>query len=225
MDFVFAKTMRLSATPIIHGEKMAEELLIDQNVYLEAGIHIGTKIKTPGMKKFVYKVREDRLYLLDLNTIDGRIKAAASLLAQYDPKDILVTASRIYAVAAAEKFAEITGVKVITGRVMPGILTNPNRDDYMEPEVILISDTRNEKQAVKEASETNIPIVALCDTDNWIKFVDLVIPCNNKGRRSLALVYYLLSRQFLKEKGLIKSDEEFKYKVSDFEAKMEMKAK
>lgn len=225
MDFVFAKTMRLSATPIIHGEKMAEELLIDQNVYLEAGIHIGTKIKTPGMKKFVYKVREDRLYLLDLNTIDGRIKAAAALLAQYDPKDIVVTASRIYAVAAAEKFAEITGVKVITGRVMPGILTNPNRDDYMEPEVILISDTRNEKQAVKEASETNIPIVALCDTDNWIKFVDLVIPCNNKGRRSLALVYYLLARQFLKEKGLIKSDEEFKYKVSDFEAKMEMKAK
>ncbi len=204
---------------------MAEELLIDQNVYLEAGIHIGTKIKTPGMKKFVYKVREDRLYLLDLNTIDGRIKTAASLLAQYDPKDIVVTASRIYAVAAAEKFAEITGVKVITGRVMPGILTNPNRDDYMEPEVILISDTRNEKQAVKEASETNIPIVALCDTDNWIKFVDLVIPCNNKGRRSLALVYYLLARQFLKEKGLIKSDEEFKYKVSDFEAKMEMKAK
>ncbi len=204
---------------------MAEELLIDQNVYLEAGIHIGTKIKTPGMKKFVYKVREDRLYLLDLNTIDGRIKAAAALLAQYDPKDIVVTASRIYAVAAAEKFAEITGVKVITGRVMPGILTNPNRDDYMEPEVILISDTRNEKQAVKEASETNIPIVALCDTDNWIKFVDLVIPCNNKGRRSLALVYYLLARQFLKEKGLIKSDEEFKYKVSDFEAKMEMKAK
>ena len=225
MDFVFAKTMRLSATPIIHGEKMAEELLIDQNVYLEAGIHIGTKIKTPGMKKFVYKVREDRLYLLDLNTIDGRIKAAAALLAQYDPKDIVVTASRIYAVAAAEKFAEITGVKVITGRVMPGILTNPNSDDYMEPEVILISDTRNEKQAVKEASETNIPIVALCDTDNWIKFVDLVIPCNNKGRRSLALVYYLLARQFLKEKGLIKSDEEFKYKVSDFEAKMEMKAK
>ena len=78
---------------------------------------------------------------------------------------------------------------------------------------------------MKEASETNIPIVALCDTDNWIKFVDLVIPCNNKGRRSLALVYYLLARQFLKEKGLIKSDEEFKYKVSDFEAKMEMKAK
>jgi small subunit ribosomal protein S2 len=204
---------------------MTEELLIDQNFYLEAGIHIGTKVKTPGMKKFVYKVREDKLYLLDLNTIDGRIKAAAAMLARYDPKDIVVTASRIYAVAAAEKFAEITGISVITGRVMPGTLTNPNREDYIEPEIILISDTRNEKQAVKEASETNIPIVALCDTDNWIKFVDLVIPCNNKGRRSLALVYYLLARQFLKEKGLIKSDEEFKYKVSDFEAKMEMKAK
>ncbi len=204
---------------------MAEELLIDQNAYLEAGIHIGTKVKTPGMKKFVYKVREDRLYLLDLNTIDTRIKAAAAMLAQYNPKDIVVTASRIYAVAAAEKFAEITGCRAISGRVMPGILTNPKREDYIEPEIILISDTRNEKQAVKEASETNIPIIALCDTDNWIKFVDLVVPCNNKGRRSLALVYYLLSRQFLKEKGLIKSNEEFKYKVSDFEAKMEIRAK
>ena len=204
---------------------MAEELLIDQTAYLEAGIHIGTKIKTPGMKKFIYKVREDRLYLLDLNMIDSRIKHAASLLAQYDPKDIVITASRIYAVAAAEKFAEIIGAGNISGRVMPGILTNPKREDYIEPEIILISDTRNEKQAVKEASETNIPIIALCDTDNWIKFVDLIIPCNNKGRRSLALVYYLLARQFLKEKGLIKSNEEFKYKISDFEAKMEMKAK
>ena len=108
---------------------------------------------------------------------------------------------------------------------MPGIFTNPNREDYIEPEIILVSDTRNEKQAVKEANKTNIPLVALCDTDNWVKFVDMIIPCNNKGRRSLALIYYLLAREFLKEKGLIKSNEEFKYQVSDFEAKVEMKAK
>ena len=204
---------------------MANELLIDQATYLEVGVHIGTKVKTPGMKRYIYKVREDGLYLLDLATIDRKIREAAKTLAQYEPKDIVVTASRIYAIASAAKFAEITGAKLISGRVVPGIFTNPNRGDYMEPSIVLLSDTRNERQAVKEASMTSIPIVALCDTDNWIKFVDLVVPCNNKGRRSLALIYYLLAREFMKEKGLIKSNEEFNYKVSDFEAKVEMKAK
>lgn len=204
---------------------MANELLIDQATYLEAGIHIGTKIKTPGMKRFIYKIREDGLYLLELNVIDQKIRQAAKLLAQYEPKDIVVTASRIYAIASASKFAEITKSTLLTGRVVPGIFTNPNREDFQEPGIVLLSDTRNERQAVKEASTTSIPIIALCDTDNWIKFVDLVVPCNNKGRRALALVYFLLSREFLKEKGLIKSNEEFNYKVSDFEAKVEMKAK
>ncbi len=204
---------------------MSNELLVDQAEYLEAGIHIGTKVKTPGMKRYIYKVREDGLYLLDLNTIDQRLKLAAKLLAQYEPKDIVVTASRIYAISSASKFAEIIGAKIITGRVMPGIFTNPNRGDFMEPEVILISDNRNERQAVKEANKTSIPSIALCDTDNWIKFVDLVIPCNNKGRRSLSLIYFLLAREFMKEKGLIKANEEFNYKLSDFEVKTEIKAK
>jgi len=204
---------------------MADELLIDQSTYLEAGVHIGTKVKTPGMKKFIYKIREDGLYLLDLPEIDRRIRLAAKMLARYDEKEIVVTASRIYAIAAASKFAEITKTKLLQGRIMPGVFTNPNRDDFIEPAIVLVSDTRNEKQAVKEASKTNIPVIALCDTDNWIKFVDLIIPCNNKGRRSLAVVYYLLAREFLKEKGIIKSNDEFNYKISDFEAKVEMKAK
>ena len=204
---------------------MADELLIDQSTYLEAGVHIGTKVKTPGIKKFIYKIREDGLYLLDLPEIDRRIRLAAKMLAKYDEKEIVVTASRIYAIAAASKFAEITKTKLLQGRIMPGVFTNPNRDDFIEPAIVLVSDTRNEKQAVKEASKTNIPVIALCDTDNWIKFVDLIIPCNNKGRRSLAVVYYLLARELLKEKSIIKSNEEFNYKISDFEAKAEMKAK
>jgi ribosomal protein Sa(cytosolic)/S2(archaeal) len=204
---------------------MADELLIDQSTYLEAGVHIGTKVKTPGIKKFIYKIREDGLYLLDLPEIDRRIRLAAKMLAKYDEKEIVVTASRIYAIAAASKFAEITKTRVLQGRIMPGVFTNPNRDDFIEPAIVLVSDTRNEKQAVKEASKTNIPVIALCDTDNWIKFVDLIIPCNNKGRRSLAVVYYLLARELLKEKSIIKSNEEFNYKISDFEAKAEMKAK
>ncbi|MGC8652039.1 MAG: 30S ribosomal protein S2 [Candidatus Micrarchaeia archaeon] len=200
---------------------MEEQLLANQNDYLEAGIHIATKVKTPGMKKFIYKVREDGLYLLDLKTIDSRLRVAASMIARYDPKDIVVTASRIYAIVAAQKFAEIIGAKFIQGRVTPGIFTNPNRPDFMEPKLMFISDSRNEKQAVKEASKSSIPIIALSDTDNSTKYIDLIIPANNRGRKSLALIYFLLAREVLKERGEIKANEEFKHQVSDFEAKAE----
>ena len=180
---------------------MTEELLANQNDYLEAGIHIATKSKSPGMKKFIYKVREDGLYLLDLKTIDNRIRDAAKMIAAYEPNEVVVTASRIYAIVPAQKFAELIGAKFIKGRVTPGIFTNPHRNDFMEPKLILISDSRNEKQAIKEASKINMPIVALSDTDNSTKFIDLVIPVNNRGRRSLAFVYYLLAREVLKERG------------------------
>ncbi len=197
------------------------QFLANQNDYLEVGIHIATKVKSAGMKRFIYKVREDGLYLLDLKTIDAKIAVAAKMLAMYDPKEVVVTASRIYAIVAAEKFASIIGAKFIKGRVTPGIFTNPHRDDYMEAKLILISDSRNEKQAIKEASMKNIPIIALSDTDNSTKFVDLIIPANNRGRRSLAFVYYLLAREVLKSRGEIKENSEFKHRLEDFEAKSE----
>ncbi len=200
-----------------------DELLANQNDYLEAGIHIATKTKSPGMKKFIYKVREDGLYLLDLKTIDNRIRVAASMIARYEAKDVVVTASRIYAIVAAQKFAEIIEANFIKGRVTPGTFTNPNRENFMEPKLIVISDSRNEKQAIKEVSKINMPIIALSDTDNSTKFIDLIIPSNNRGRRSLAFIYYLMAREVLKSRGKIASNQEFSYSISDFEAKMEMK--
>lgn len=198
-----------------------EELLANQNDYLEAGVHIATKTRSPGMRRFIYKVREDGLYLLDLKTIDTRIKMAAKMIASYEARKIVVTASRIYAIVAAQKFAEIIDAKFIKGRVTPGIFTNPNREGFMEPTLIIISDSRNEKQAIKEASKVNVPILALSDTDNSTKFIDLIIPVNNRGRRSLAFIYYTLAREVLKARGTISSNEEFKYSMQDFEAKMD----
>lgn len=200
---------------------MEEEFLANQNEYLEAGIHIATKVKRPGMEKFIYKVREDGLYLLDLKTINSRIKIASKMIAKYSPKDVLITASRIYAITAAEKFAEIINATFIKKRVRPGIFTDPNKEDFIEPKLVIISDSRNEKQAIKEASIKNIPIIALCDTDNSTKFLDLVIPVNNKGRKALAFTYYLLSREVLKLRGEITTNEEFKYSVNDFEAQLQ----
>ncbi len=196
-----------------------EELLANQNDYLEAGIHIATKVKSPGMSKFIYKVREDGLYLLDLKSIDSRIEVAAAMIARYEPKDIVVTASRIYAIAAAQKFAEIIKVRFIQGRVTPGTFTNPLRPDFIEPKLMVISDSRNEKQAVNEARQVGIPIIGLSDTDNSTKFLDLIIPANNRGRKSLAFVYFLMAREVLKKRGEISSNDEFKYQVGDFELK------
>ena len=201
---------------------MEEQLLANQNDYLESGVHIATKVKSPGMKQFIYKVREDGLYLLDLKTIDTRIRTAAEMISRYDPKEIVVTASRIYAIVAAEKFSEAISARFIKGRVTPGVFTNPYREDFSEPKLIGISDSRNEKQAVKEASKVNMPIIALCDTDNSTKFIDLVVPVNNRGRKSLAFVYYLLAREVLMKRGAIKSYEEFQFKLDDFEAKIEV---
>ncbi len=201
---------------------MEEQLLANQNDYLESGVHIATKVKSPGMKQFIYKVREDGLYLLDLKTIDTRIRTAAEMISRYDPKEIVVTASRIYAIVAAEKFSEAISARFIKGRVTPGVFTNPYREDFSEPKLIVISDSRNEKQAVKEASKVNMPIIALCDTDNSTKFIDLVVPVNNRGRKSLAFVYYLLAREVLMKRGAIKSYEEFQFKLDDFEAKIEV---
>ena len=204
------------------GVIMEEQLLANQNDYLESGVHIATKVKSPGMKQFIYKVREDGLYLLDLKTIDTRIRTAAEMISRYDPKEIVVTASRIYAIVAAEKFSEAISARFIKGRVTPGVFTNPYREDFSEPKLIVISDSRNEKQAVKEASKVNMPIIALCDTDNSTKFIDLVMPVNNRGRKSLAFVYYLLAREVLMKRGAIKSYEEFQFKLEDFEAKIEV---
>ncbi len=210
--------LKISAAP--KGVNMEEELLIDQNQYLEEGIHIATKVKAQGMSRFIYKTREDGLYLLDIKTIDSRIKIAAKTLARYDPSKIMVRASRIYAIYAAQKFAEVINAKFLGGRVNAGLFTNPNREGFVEPSLLFISDSRNEKQSINEASKINIPIIALNDTDNSTKYIDLIVPVNNRGRRSLAFIYFLLAREVLKERGTIKSNEEFPYKTEDFETKL-----
>ncbi len=176
-------------------------MLAKQDEYLESGIHIGTRLKTPYMKKFIYKVRPDGLYVMDLEAIDARIEAAAELLARYDPNKILVIASRLYAIEAAKKFCDLIGCRLVEGRFQPGTLTNPNSNHFFEPEIIMVSDPRTEFQALKEAHFRGLPAIGLADTDNSARFLDLVVPCNNKGRKSLNLIYKLLAKKILELRG------------------------
>jgi small subunit ribosomal protein S2 len=197
-----------------------EGLLLSQDSLLSTGIHIGTKIKTRDMEPFIYRVRGDGLFVLDLKKTDERIRVTAKFLARFEPTKIAVVAARLYAREPVMKFCEIVGATPITGRFVPGMLLNPIYPNRIEPEVILVSDSRADFQVVKEASSMGIPIIALCSTDNDFSYVDLVIPTNNKGRRALAVIYWLLARQVIRERGEIAPDGELAVSLEDFEVKL-----
>ncbi|AUX10345.1 30S ribosomal protein S2 [Halalkaliarchaeum desulfuricum] len=189
------------------------DLLIPVEEYLSAGVHIGTQQKTKDMGRFIHRVRDDGLYVLDVSRTDERIRVAADFLANYAPEQILVTSSRQYGRFPAEKFADAIGARARTGRFIPGTLTNPKYDGYIEPDVVVVTDPIGDAQAVKEAITVGIPVIAMCDSNNQLSNVDLVIPTNNKGRRALSVVYWLLANETLDRRGA-----DTVYALEDFEA-------
>ena len=199
---------------------IVEELLLPRDTLLSAGIHIGTRMKTKDMEPFIYRVRPDGLFVLDVKKTDERIRVAAKFLARFEPAKVAVAATRLYAHEPVKKFCELTGAMPLTGRFIPGQLSNPLYPNRIDPEVIVVCDPRADAQAVKEASNVGIPIVALCSTDNEFAGVDLVIPTNNKGRRALAVIFWLLSRQVLRERGELAADKDPTATIEDFEAKI-----
>jgi small subunit ribosomal protein S2 len=205
-------------------EKQAIEtdqpMMVSEETYMTSGVHIGTRQKTADIKEFIYKVRNDGLYIIDVKKTDERIKSTAKFLAKYDPSKILVVSVRQYGQKPVKKLGETTGIQVLDGRFQPGTLTNPNAKTFLEPEIILLTDPLADIQALHEAKNIGIPVIALCDTNNETKYIDYVIPTNNKGRRALALIYWLLARAILREQRKIQSDEEFTTTVEDFEAEI-----
>ena len=194
--------------------------MISDEIYMTSGVHIGTRQKTADMKDYIYKVRNDGLYIIDINKTDRKINIAAKFISKFTPENILVVSVRQYGQKPIIKLSEYTGIKVLDGRFRPGTLTNPSAKGFIEPELLIVTDPLADSQALNEARNIGIPVVGLCDTNNELKHIDIVIPTNNKGRRALALVYWLLSRAILKEKGKIKSYEDFKPTIEDFEAEI-----
>ena len=197
-----------------------EELLLPQDTLLSAGVHIGTRMRTKDMEQFIYRVRADGLFVLDVKKTDERIRVAGKFLARFEPSKIAAVAGRLYGQSPVEKFCEIIGATPIVGRFIPGMLSNPLYPDRLEPSVIIVSDPKADVQAVKEAAQIGVPVIALCSTDNDFSFVDLVIPTNNKGRRALAVIYWLLARQILRERGEIPMDGDPIQTIEDFEIKL-----
>jgi small subunit ribosomal protein S2 len=195
-------------------------LLIPEDVYLTSGVHIGTQQKSADMKEFIFKVRNDGLYVLDVKRTDERIRIASRFLSKFDPQRILIVSARQYGQKPAKVFAKSIGAMVVAGRFIPGSLTNPILPKFTEPEVLFVTDPAADEQALREALNIGIPIIGICDANNETKYVDLVIPSNNKGRRALATIYWLLTREIMKAKGQCASDEAFQMTVEEFEASL-----
>ena len=199
-------------------ETESKELLIDEDTFLTCGVHIGTKQKSRDMEPYVHKVREDGLRILNVNLTSEKIVEAANFLKEQEPKDVLVVSARQYGWKPAKKFADTCGFHCIAGRFTPGRLTNPEMRTFIEPKIIILTDPAADAQAFREAINIKIPVIAMCDSNNLTNNVDLIIPGNNKGRRSLALIYWLLSREILRIRGELGADEDLEETIDDFEA-------
>ncbi len=198
-------------------EETKENMLVPEDTYLTSGVHIGTQQKSASMKPFIFKVRNDGLYVLDVTKSNDRIITIGKFLARFPPERILLVSARQYGKKPIEKFSDIVGTMCIAGRFVPGILTNPSISGFIEPEVIITVDPTADRQALREAVNIGIPIIGLVDTNNTLENVDIALPTNNKGRKALALVFWLLAREVQLNRGKIEKREDFEHSVDDFE--------
>ena len=193
-----------------------QTFLIPTEQYLKAGIHIGTKFRTKYMDKFIYKTRPDGLAVLNLQEIDERLGLAAAPPFGYSPEEILVVCRRENGWKPAKLFGKYTGARVFAGRYPPGLITNPGLSDFLDVKVMFVTDSWVDRNAVNDALKAGIPIIALCDTNNQSNNIDLVVPCNNKGKKSLGLIFWVLTNEYLKRRGLIEQDKSIDMSIDDF---------
>jgi small subunit ribosomal protein S2 len=193
----------------------SQDLLIPNEEYLKSGIHIGTKFKTKYMENFIYKTRPDGLSVLNIQQIDERIRVFINFVSGYAPEEIIVCARRENGWKPVKLLEKLTGIRAQTGRYPPGILTNAQLKTFTETKLLIVTDPWPDRNAIKDAIKIGIPVVALCDTNNQTNNLDLVVPCNNKGKKSLGLLFWLLAKGYMENRELVNKGG-FNYTVDDF---------
>lgn len=185
-----------------------KELLVPLDDYVKTGIHLGTKVITPDMKKFVYRRRADSIGVLNTSAIDDQIKKAIDYMTEFEPNEIILVCKREAGWIAARLFEDATGIKSYTKKYPAGMMTNTEIADFNEPELVIICDSWVDRNALKDSLATNKKVIMIADTNNYVKKADIIIPANNKSGKSLGLTFWLLAKGYLDKKKL--SDEKLR---------------
>ncbi|MDD5192806.1 MAG: hypothetical protein PHH54_04600 [Candidatus Nanoarchaeia archaeon] len=192
------------------------ETLIPLEDYIKCAVHLGTKVITPHMRKFVYKRRADGLAVINTVAIDEKLREAVKFLVDYNPEQVYLVCRREAGWKSAEKFGEVTGIKTFTKKYPPGITTNLILENFFEAELTIICDPWMDRNAMLDTYRLKKPVLGLCCTNNFIQHVTKLIPCNNKATKSIGCVLFILAREYCKAKKI-----PFNAKLEDFTGPLE----
>lgn len=192
-------------------DEKSKDLLVPLEEYIKSSIHMGTRVISGDMRKYIYKRRGDGLAIINTEITDKKLREAANFLSNYPPEEVIVCGKREAAWKPLEVFSKATGIRVFTKKYPAGILTNLNLKEFIEPSLIIVVDPWVDKNAINDAEKIKKPVIGLCDSNNQTKGIDIVIPGNNKSTKSIGIIFWILAREYCKSKGL-----KFDYKIEDF---------
>ena len=202
----------------VKGEEEEKKTIVPIEDYLKASLHLGTRVITPDMKQYVYRRRADGLAVFNTSLQDDKIREAVEFLAKYAPEQIVLACKREAGWKAVEKFGETLGIKVFTKKYPAGTLTNTNLEDFFERDLAMICDPWLDKNLLVDSNKIKIPVFGICDTNNFTKGINFVLPVNNKSYKSLGMVFYLLTKLYAEKRGIKIKEPKIKDFIEDWDS-------